>query len=189
MWLSSGSLPGMHKVLAPTRPARLQINKEIKSSIVQYPSFCYWLPLMSPRSTPALAHIRMASHYRESPARLVWGWESPGHTPASVLLPSVPCESPGSSDTPTKRGEGRYTHSVPQSLFKKSRKSRQQKQTFLVFRKSEAGVPVSSLCVCLSSGIHGCLPALGHSKFTLWTHKQSSSAPLSMSLTPHPVTV
>lgn len=118
MWLSSRSLSGMHKVLAPTRPARLQISKQIKSSIVQYPSFCYWLPLMSPRSTPALAHIRMASHYRESPARLVWGWERPGHTPASVLLPSVPCESPGSSDTLTKRGRGGTLTQCPKACLK-----------------------------------------------------------------------
>lgn len=120
MWLSSGSLPGMHKVLAPTRPARLQINKQIKSSIAQYPSFCYWLPLMSPRSTLALARIRMASHYRESPARLVWGWGRPGHTPASVLLPSVPCESPGSSDTPTKRGRGGTLTQCPKACLKRA---------------------------------------------------------------------
>lgn len=107
MWFRSRSLSGMHKVLVPLpSPAQLQINKQIKSSVVQYPSFCCRPPLMSPRSTHALAHIRMASHYRESPARLVWGWERSGHTPASVLLPSVPCESPGSSDTPTKRRRG-----------------------------------------------------------------------------------
>lgn len=100
---------------------------------------------MSLRSSRAVAQVGMASPCGQTEnrtsVRLVWEWERSGHTPASVPLPSVPCESPGSSDTlAEQRGRGGYAHFSTSKPVSKGMPRRPQEQTFL---DKQAGLPVS----------------------------------------------